>query len=173
MDIRLFLRAGDELGVFSSLRDLVRGGLEKERIEICSPDLYLRIRPLKDIFIASDDKRFILTGPVFQAELLGLTTQNEPMIFDSLKNGFHALLTGVVDYLQLYEMSPVGINYQILFLKQGGVEQIRFSSGDYGRKSAGHVLTWVDGFREGKIADFWPMSTAILGVSPGCFKDLN
>ena len=159
---KLFLRARDENRTFSSLKELVRGGLRKEKIEICSPDLYLRIKPMEEIFITSEDKNLILKiqGSFFRASLMGLTANTKIISFDSLKDGFYALLMGVIDCLQLHEMNNMGcvaINYNILFLKQEVDSQIQFSSGDSNREPERFILTWVPGVQEGKIADFRPL----------------
>ncbi len=162
MSRKLFLRARDGSGDFSSLKDLIEGGLKKDILEIAGSDLYLRIRPMEEVFVVFEGEPDmpVLNGPIFEAELLGLTAEEaRPIYYDSLKAGFFALLSGIVDYLQLYgTYEPRGWNaedrnYHILFLKKGRDGQIQFSSG----KTSGSerfILTWEAGARQGKVARF-------------------
>ena len=160
-DRKILLRARDGSKDFTSLKELINEGLKKDVIEIIGPDLYIRVRPMEELFVVfdGDSDTPTLNGPVFQAELLGLTEEAKPVYFDSLKAAFLALLIGHIDYLQLYEMNQSKTrNYQILFLKKGEVGQIQFCSGDPMGPQERFILTWEAGAKQGRIARFQELS---------------
>lgn len=166
-DRKILLRARDEFRSFSSLRELINGGLKKNIIEIAGSDIYLRVRPLEEIFVVfeGESETPTLDGPVFKAELLGLTADAQPVYLDSLRAGFLALLVGHIDFLQLYEMNENKTrNHQILFLKKEETGQIQFCSGDSLGPPERFILTWEAGNRQGKVARFQELS-ALPAVS--------